>query len=75
MTTTPNRLKELRLAAGLSRPALGRELNVDPMSLFRWENGGRGIKDERKLQLAAYFGVSVCYLMGWPESCPDREAA
>lgn len=71
MPTTPNRLAELRQAAGLSRPALARELNVDQMTVYRWEKGRLGIKDERKLWLAARFDVSVPYLMGWPE----REAA
>lgn len=74
MATTPNRLTELRNAAGLSRTALARELNVDPHTLYRWEKGRLGIKDERKLELAARFNVSVPYLMGWPEPEPEVAA-
>lgn len=71
MASTPNRLAELRQAAGLSRLALSRELDVDPQTIYRWEKGTLGIKDERKLELAARFDVTPGYLMGWPE----RQAA
>lgn len=66
-----NRLAEIRTAAGLSQSALARELNIDKITVYRWEKGRRGIDDATKLWLAARFDVDVAYLMGWPE----REAA
>lgn len=62
---TPNRLAEIRSAAGISQMDLASELGIDKSTLYRWERGELGIKDERKLQLAARFNVTPGYLMGW----------
>jgi transcriptional regulator with XRE-family HTH domain len=72
---TPNRLAEIRAAAGMSQAALARELNIDKSTIWRWEQGKRKISDDTKLRLAALFGVSVAHLMGWPEQPTDRDAA
>ena len=65
---TPNRLAEIRTAAGVSQSALAQELGIDKSTIWRWEQGKRQIRDETKLQLAARFDVSVLRLMGWPET-------
>ena len=61
----PNRLRELREAAGLSRRRLSVELDIDSSTIFRWERGERNIPDPQKLWLAQRFGVTRAYLMGW----------
>lgn len=71
---TPNRLAEIRSAAGVSQMDLAGELGVDKSTLYRWERGDLGIKDDTKLWLAARFNVSVPYLMGWPEREPEVAA-
>lgn len=63
----PNRLSELRVAAGLSQSALARELEVDQVTVWRWEKGRMAIRDAHKLALAQRFGVTVAWLMGWPD--------
>ena len=66
-TAPSNRLAELRKSRELSRNALARELDppVDPHTIYRWEHGRLGMKDQRKAQLAEHFGVSIAHLMGW----------
>lgn len=62
---TPNRLAELRHLASLSQAALARRLEVDAVTVWRWEHGRMNIRDEHKLALAEIFGVTPGYLMGW----------
>lgn len=72
---TRNRLRRLRETAGLSRRQLADKLDPNPATgesldastLQRWEMGETGIPDERKLEIAAHFAVSVSFLMGWDE--------
>jgi transcriptional regulator with XRE-family HTH domain len=40
---TPNELLEWRTAARLSQPGLAALLDVDKMTIWRWENGQRAI--------------------------------
>ena len=71
----PNRLRELRDARGLTRRALAIELDVTEQTIFRWETSRQGIPDERKIEFARYFDVSVAELMGWPEGRPPEPPA
>jgi transcriptional regulator with XRE-family HTH domain len=68
----PNRLRELRDARGLTRRELAIALDVTEQTVFRWETERQAIPDERKLDLARYFEVSIASLMGWPESRPPE---
>jgi transcriptional regulator with XRE-family HTH domain len=69
----PNRLRQLRDARGLTRRQMAIEFDVTETSWFRWETARQAIPDERKEQLARYFGVSVCHLMMWPADKPPPE--
>jgi transcriptional regulator with XRE-family HTH domain len=64
----PNRLRELREARDLKRHDIAARLRVDPSTVYRWEDGRAQVPDEAKLNLAKFYGVTVSYLMGWPES-------
>lgn len=75
ISAIPNRLAEIRSAAGVSQAALSRELNIDKSTVWRWEQGSRQVPDDVKLWLAARFGVTVPYLMGWPESPVELDSA
>jgi transcriptional regulator with XRE-family HTH domain len=70
-----NRVTALRLAAGLSQAQLAKELGVAESSVYRWEIRETEIRDKRKGQLAAFFGVTIPYLMCHHGSEPQpREA-
>lgn len=62
-----NRLKELRQGRELKTYDIASELRVDPGTVWRWENGATQVPDWAKLRLAALFGVTPSYLMGWEE--------
>jgi len=47
--------------------------DVDQATLYRWRKRQTQIPDPQKERLAAFFGVSVPYLMGWDG--PRKEAA
>lgn len=58
------RLKELRKARGLSQGALAKELGLSQQAVGKWETG-RSTPDPATLAaLAAFFKVSVDYLLG-----------
>lgn len=59
----PN-LARLRELKGVTREQLGEAMNVTGRSVRRWENGESDpvLADLKKI--AAYFGVSVAYLIG-----------
>ena len=64
-----NRLRELREARGLRRVHVAAAIDKDQTTVYRYETGQTPIPDDVKAQLAAYFGVSRAYLMGWDEDC------
>lgn len=69
------RLKELRLAAGLSQEKLANQLQITVKSIQRYESGYR--PDTYDLvKLATYFNVSTDYLLGlksYKESIKERK--
>ena len=72
----PNRLLELRQAAGEKLYDIAARYRVDPSTVSRWESGRTAIPDHFKLALAKHYGVGVLYLMGWDEtSTPARAKA
>ena len=60
------RLKELRIGAGLTQKQLSDELSgkIDQSSIARWEQGVRIPMLDAAMILAEYFGVSLDYLSG-----------
>ena len=63
-----NRLKELRKEKKLTQEDLAGKIGVSKITILRWENGERQIKQDKAQQLADYFGVSVGYLLGFTDS-------
>lgn len=74
-TRNPNRIRELREANNQSRAELAFRMGVDQSTVFRWENGLGAIPDQRKVALAAHFGVTVGWLMRWDTVPAPPEAA
>lgn len=60
-----NRLRELRLASGLSRAEVCVAIARDSQTLWAYENQRRPIPDDIKETLANLFGVSIPWLMCW----------
>lgn len=58
------RLRELRKEAKLTQAQFAKEIGYAQNTVSQWETGANGIDDEILRKLAAYFGVSVDYLLG-----------
>lgn len=64
----PNRLAEL-MATAQCRPAeIAVAIDRDVTMVNRYSRGLTPIPDDIKSKLAAYFGVTRAYLMGWDET-------
>lgn len=64
MVTLAQRIEELRVEKGLSRPALAAALHFPRMSMEKFETGRQTPTREQQEQLANFFGVSLFYLRG-----------
>ena len=64
MVTLAQRIEELRIEKGLSRPALASALHFPRMALEKFETGRQTPSKEQQEQLANFFGVSLFYLRG-----------
>ena len=53
------RLRELRLARGISAAALADEIGVTESAVFFYEAGERTPRDDKKVAIAKFFGVTV----------------
>lgn len=62
-----NRLKQLRVEADLTQAEFGRKFNASQNTVSNWENGNRRIDNEHLIEFAAFFDVSVDYLLGRTE--------
>jgi transcriptional regulator with XRE-family HTH domain len=58
------RIKQLRESKGMKRPSLAAIIGVDPNTLYRYESGAFGIKDDIKEKIAKALGVPISFLMG-----------
>ena len=58
------RIKELRLARGLSQVDLADSLGVTKQSVSNWENSNIQPSIDMLMRLANYFSVSTDYLLG-----------
>lgn len=57
------RIKELRVKAGLSQAQIGEMLGVKQQQYQRWESGKRDFPINVLVTLAEYFGVSTDYIL------------
>lgn len=58
------RLKELRDEAGLSQGDIAEKFSVAQNTVSSWENGKRDPDTDTVKKIAAFFGVSIDYLLG-----------
>lgn len=57
------RIKELRLAEGLTQVDLARELSVTKQCISNWENNNIQPSVDMLIKIAKYFSVSTDYLL------------
>ena len=57
-------LKLLRTQAGLSQQALAEKFNLTQQSIYKYENGLTEPDINTLINLAAFFGTSIDYLVG-----------
>ncbi len=69
----PNRIAALRTSADLARVDVASKMRVSERTVYRWEAGEVAIPDQKKLDLADLFGVSVLWLMGWEGQTNDGD--
>ena len=68
VSTFHKRLKELRSERGVSTRELAEEINTTSATISRWENGkSPPTADDKLLDLADFFNVTVDYLLGCEE--------
>ena len=68
-----NRLRELRIAQGLSLRKLGEKVNMNASVLGNYEREDRQPKTEVWQILADYFKVSAPYIMGVETTIKENE--
>lgn len=68
MALPPGRLKEARLAAGLSQKELARRCNVGEQNIWRYESEGVDPPSEVLGVMARILGVSADFLLGLTDS-------
>jgi transcriptional regulator with XRE-family HTH domain len=71
MASQPVRLRDARLAAGLSQRALAERLGVPQPVIARWETGAREPRVRAAVRVAEALGTTANAI--WPP--PDRERA
>lgn len=63
------RIKQLRLQKGITQEELGRVIGVKKAAIMKYENGSVTNMKRKSIQkMAAYFGVSPSYLMGFEDN-------
>ena len=60
-----NRLKQLRKSQKMTRVELAEKIGVTKLTILNWEHGTHEIKGSNAKKLAAHFGVSIPYLLGY----------
>lgn len=72
METRGQRIKRIREEKGLSQRNVADHLNVDPMSVSRWERDETTPRDGTRAGLAALLGISVAVMEGYVEASPEH---
>ena len=65
--TMKNRIKELRLKAGLTQDQLAKEVGLSEQAISFYELKQRNPKIDKWEALANYFNVSIPYLQGYDD--------
>lgn len=63
------RIKELRIAQGLTQVELAQKIAVSKQAVSNWENNNIQPSIDMLLKIADYFGVSTDYLLGRNNDC------
>ena len=63
MAKTGERIRQLRIKSGLTQEKVANLLNVDQSFYGRIETGKKGCSVDLFIQLSAFFGVSLDYLI------------
>lgn len=61
------RLESLRIERNIDQKVLSLDLRVSQPTISDWENGKKTPSVKNLIKLAAYFGVSIDYLLGLTE--------
>ena len=69
---TKDRIRERRVALGLSQQALANRINVTSKSVSNWEGGHKHPRD-KVLQLSQALGVSADWLLGSDDTTPPAD--
>lgn len=64
MSDLPKRIKEIRVAAGLTQQQFGSLFGVAKNTICQYENGRSTPNDQIKIAITNHFNVSMDYLMG-----------
>ena len=67
-----NRIGLFRRSAGLTTSDLAARVGVSKRTVERWESGEVRISDAKWIALSDLFGVSVVFLMGWPDPSTEE---
>ena len=62
-----SRLKELRMEKGISQIGIAKMLNLSKMAVCHWEMGDSEPSIEDLKVLAAFFDVTIDYLVGYSD--------
>ena len=71
MVTIAQRIEALRTQKGMSRPGLSAALGLPRQAVEKFETGRLTPNQEQQAKIAAYFGVSVGYLLGQSDTASD----
>ena len=69
------KIKALRLAAGMSRMTLASKLDVSHQQLAKYENGSNKLSLTRAVQITGIFEKPVTYLFGDKNESPQYDNA
>lgn len=75
MDELSNKIKQLRLAKGLTLQEVGDIVGVGKSTVRKWENGIiENMRRDKIAKLAKALDVSPAFLMGWEDRKPDFES-
>ena len=68
-----NRIRELRKSRSLSQSELAEALGLDHSTIAKYELGNRSVNIDTMRKMCDYFGCSMDYLMGQPETAASDD--